>query len=583
MQLELGDYTIEVSKPNYGTQTRNVSLSEEDRTYVEDFALQTPRAEVSPTSFELIVPAGQQRHRTLTLRNTGSMTMNWEIAEAGGGQVSTSSTLGLIKNPAYNPNSPTTEGLYNNPVPGWGPTAPGDVIRSWPVTGFDLPWGVGYSGNVWFSDPLAGGNLCAFISTCHNAEFNVDGTPTGRDWPADWAGAWNADMAYDAGRNAMCQVNVGGDNGIYCWDINTGNVVGSITSGPWTSISQRGLAYRPDDDSFYIGGWNEGIVYHVRGLGHANPGEVIDQCSPSDPNISGLTWNPAFNIIWAATNSPSDTIYELNPANCAVLATLAHPNPGFNGAGIEMDEEGNLWTVSQGQGTAYLIESGVPAFSDVPWLSESPSSGSLDPGQTQEIDVTVDTTGLEPGVYSAIIFVRSNSGRRQTERIPVRLIVPAYRVGVNAGNGPAYLDALGDTWAQDQAFSDTWGYVGRTNTASTSRAIGGTTDDTLYQTARRGGMTYRFTGLAPGVYQLELRFAEIQIKRPGQRIFDVSVNGAPFLIGYDIASRVGTFHADNKSLFIPVTDGEVYVTLSVRRSFGEPIIEGLRVTHRPDR
>ena len=70
----------------------------------------------------------------------------------------------------------------------------------------------------------------------------------------------------DTTNNCMAQVNVGGDNGIYCWDLNTGAVVDSITGAfPWTGISQRGLAYRPDDNSFYIGGWNEGVVYHVRG------------------------------------------------------------------------------------------------------------------------------------------------------------------------------------------------------------------------------------------------------------------------------------------------------------------------------
>ena len=45
-----------------------------------------------------------------------------------------------------------------------------------------------------------------------------------------------------------------------------------------------------------------------------------------------------------------------------------------------MDEEGNLWMIDQSPNNVYLIESGVPAFSDVPWLSVSPSSGTLAPG-----------------------------------------------------------------------------------------------------------------------------------------------------------------------------------------------------------
>lgn len=140
-------------------------------------------------------------------------------------------------------------------------------------------------------------------------------------------------MAYDPDRNLVCQVNVGGDNGIYCWDPATGTVADQITgSFRWTGISQRGLAYRPDDDTFYIGGWNEGTIYHIKGLSHPDKGAIIGTCSPPDPNISGPAWNSAFGVLWAATNSPTDTIYQLNPETCEVLGALPHPHPGYSGA-----------------------------------------------------------------------------------------------------------------------------------------------------------------------------------------------------------------------------------------------------------
>ena len=41
---------------------------------------------------------------------------------------------------------------------------------------------------------------------------------------------------------------------------------------PWAAISQRGLAYDPAADVFYIGGWNEGIVYRVAGPSQPTPG-----------------------------------------------------------------------------------------------------------------------------------------------------------------------------------------------------------------------------------------------------------------------------------------------------------------------
>jgi subtilisin family serine protease len=579
MQLPLDTYTVEASRTNYVTESAEVVLDEEDEVVTQDFTLRTARGEVSPDSFTLVVPQGEQRTRTLELSNTGSADMTWEIREAGGGAAQASLTAGLEKNPDHDPNSRTTEGLYKVETPaGWAPDAPGDVIRSWPPTGLSLAWGVGYTGNVWLSD---------VPTNDRNHEFTVDGAATGRNYSTPWAGAWPGDMALDTSNGCMGQVNVGGDNGIYCWDLDSGAVVYSITgSFPWTSISQRGLAYRPDDDTYYIGGWNQGVLYHVKGNSYPDKGAVISQCNPPDGDISGLAWNPAFGIVWEATNSPTDTVYQLNPDTCAVISTLPHPSPGFHGAGLEMDEAGNLWMIDQSPNTVYLIESGVPAFTDVPWLSEDPTSGTVAPGGTQEIAVTVDTTGLEPGVYRATIFVLTNSGRRPTLNVPVTLIVPAYYQAANAGDGPAYTDALGDTWGPDQAYSaGSWGYVDdRARAASTRRPISGTDDDTLYQTQRIDPLEYRFDGLPSGIYQLDLRFAEISGPgRPNTRLHDVIVEGGIVLPSHDIAAEVGSHAADDHTFFVSVTDGQLNVRLVGRRGYLPPVINAIRAIHRPDR
>jgi subtilisin family serine protease len=580
LQLFVGNYTIEASKTNYETKSAAVSIVE-DQTVTQDFSLKTPRGEVSPTSLEFIVPAGQSRTKTLTLRNTGSLPMSFNIQETGGGQVQATSFAGLKKNPDYNPNARTTQGLYVGGTPGgWSITAPGDVIRSWTTNPLQLAWGVGYTGNVWLSDVDAGG--CG--ATCQNWEYTTLGVQTGRHWPSTWAGAWPGDMSPGPG-GSICQVNVGGDNGIYCWNPDTGAVTGSITgSFPWTQTSQRGLAYRPDDDSYYIGGWNQGVIYHVKGLSAPDKGAVISQCNAPDFNISGLAWNPAFNILWEATNSPTDTIYEVNPDTCGMLATLPHPTPGFNGAGLEMDEAGNLWTVSQNAHNAYLIESGVPAFTDVPWLSENPASGNVAVGGSQQIQVTVNTANLAPGhVYNATLFIQTNSGRVPTLRVPVSLIIPSYYQAANPGGGD-YTSLDGDVWAADKAYAaGSWGYIGQSNTDSTRSAIGGTDDDPLYQNDRRGSIEYRFDGLPNGTYQVELRFAELQNQKAGQRIFDVIAEGDFLYPALDVAGEVGKLYADDKSKFVQVTDGQLNLRFVARQGSKEPIINGIRIRQRPDR
>ncbi len=463
---------------------------------------------------------------------------------------------------------------------GWSITAPGNVIRSWSTSTVPWAWGVGTTDKVWLSNVSCSGSNCA------NYEFDVLGNATGRTWTTPWAGAWPADMAYDSARNAMCQVNVGGDNGIYCWNPDTGSLVGSITgSFPWTYYSQRGLAYRPDDDSFYIGNWNEGVIYHIKGLSHADKGAVIDQCYAPDYAISGLAWNQAAGILWEATNSWSDTIYEVAyaPNNCTVLTSLPHPNPYYNGAGIEMDQLGNLWVLSQNAHMAYLMESGVPNWNDVKWLSEEPVSGTLAPGANQDIQVTFNTAGMLPGVYNANLFITTNGAKTATIRVPVSLIVSRYMQGINAG-GKLYTDVLGDPWAADKQWAaGSWGFVNKSTTASTKSTIKGTTDPKLYQDLRDGVLEYRFDGVPNGVCQIELLFAEIRPTQPGRRMFDVLIEGNTVIHAHDIALDAGSLTADKHTFYVAITDGQVNVRFVPQRSYGTPIINAVRVIQRPDR
>ena len=280
MQVPLGEYMVEAraTNPNYTIESAPIVVGQVDQVITQNFALHSAQAALTPAALEFIIEEGQTltKTQTLSLSNVGSLPLQWALHESGGAKISISSTLGRAKNVSYDPNSRTTQGLYVGGTPsGWTPTATGDILRSWVPAGVGFPWGVGYTANVWLSDPYSGDQ--------RNSEFDVYGQSTGRNWPTSWPRAWNADMAYDAGRGHMCQLAVGGDNGIHCWRPDTGVETASIVGFfPWTGNSQRGLAYRPDDDSFYVGGWNEGVIYHIQGLSGSNPGQVIGQCYPPD-------------------------------------------------------------------------------------------------------------------------------------------------------------------------------------------------------------------------------------------------------------------------------------------------------------
>jgi subtilisin family serine protease len=221
--------------------------------------------------------------------------------------------------------------------------------------------------------------------------------------------------------------------------------------------------------------------------------------------------------------------------------------------------------------------------SDAAWLTASPTSGRLTPTGTQSIAVTLSAAGVQPGVYHGTLMVASNSGRQPSLPVAVKLIVPAYRQGVNTG-GASHTDANGDTWDADKQFAaGSWGYVYKTGADSTTNAISGTDEDALYQNARRGTNEYRFDNVPNGVYEVELRFAEIKPLNGNKRLFDVTIEDQPVLAGYDIAGRVGTYAADDRSFLVTVTDGQLNVKVVSRRGYGEAIINALRITQRPDK
>jgi subtilisin family serine protease len=581
LQVPVGNYTIVASKLNHGTEASTASVFE-DTTVTADFALRTARVIIEPPSLQLTVPQSQVRTRLITLQNAGTLPFEYSFREAGGALQRRSPGAGIARNapaPIQRAASDTRElfGLGPRQRGGWIAELPGDVLRAFAPLGLASAWGVGYTGKLWLSD----------FTALSNHEFTALGGPTGREWTAPWAGLAVGDMSYDAGRGLFCQVAIeGGGNGIHCWSPDSGEVIDSITGTfPWAEISQRGLAYRPDDDSFYIGGWNQGVIYHVQGLSGESPGQVIGSCTPSDRNISGLAWNDSVKVLWMATNSDTDTVYELNPDDCTVLATLAHPAPGFNGAGLELDESGNLWMVSQVPNQVFLVDSGVPAFSDVKWLSQSPTNGTVAPGETATIEVTLDTTGLEPGAHLASLFVQSNAGVGASQRIPISLLVPAYQQAVDSGSRASHLDTAGDIWASDQPFaSGSWGYLQEgAGPVTTTQSIAGTADPVLYQSQRVDPHAYAFDDVPNGIYEVNLRFAEFTALSFGERLFDVIIENTVVLHAHDIRYEAGASAADDHTFFVEVTDARLDIRLAPRTGFANPVINALRVTHRTGR
>jgi hypothetical protein len=128
-----------------------------------------------------------------------------------------------------------------------------------------------------------------------------------------------------------------------------------------------------------------------------------------------------------------------------------------------------------------------------------------------------------------------------------------------------------------------WGYVDASQSRSTQRAIAGTDDDPLYQDLREDVLEYRFDEVPLGVYEVDLRFAEIRQQQPNRRLFHILLEGNIELFAHDIALEVGSFVADQHTFFVTVTDGQLNVRFFPWERSDRPIVNAIRVTHRPDR
>jgi hypothetical protein len=174
---------------------------------------------------------------------------------------------------------------------------------------------------------------------------------------------------------------------------------------------------------------------------------------------------------------------------------------------------------------------------------------------------TLVTSGTTAGLYTApssittgqTVYVTATSVADPTQAASatVSLVPPFSPIFVHSG-GAAYTDTLGQVWGADA------GFIGG-NTASTTSNIANTPDPKLYQTERWGDFSYQFA-VPNGSYNVVLKFAETYWTKTGQRIFNVSINGAPVLTNLDITAAAGAvLTAIDKTFPVTVTNNRITI------------------------
>ncbi len=153
-------------------------------------------------------------------------------------------------------------------------------------------------------------------------------------------------------------------------------------------------------------------------------------------------------------------------------------------------------------------------------------------------------------------------------------------IRVNAGSTTAYTDSQGRVWAADSGYTGGWTEM----LHPPQYAISGTSSPGLYD-ARRfefSGNTFSYAFAVPnGNYRVTLKFAEKDLFWPGQRMFNVSINGTQVLTNFDIAATAGHSVALDRTFAVNVTGGQIQASFqSVNGS--RPMVSGIEIVSASD-
>ena len=424
---ESGAQSLEAAYPAHDPQTKNKTVIPNSAVRV-DFSLTAGLLDASPSPLSLVVAPGGAQDLTLTMRNTGTGDGSFVLRELDvppppqapnrpAVRFDAAARRAALKRIPFNRmNDASTRGL---PPPAGGPVnvpvaaGAGNVVASFP-TGLAAGWGLTYdtgADRLWISNPDA-----AFFGHPGDGfeyQYLPDGTQTGDTIDIhDTGGLWQAEGTYNGRTGMMWGVNVGGDMCLFEMDPVAKAVTGKKICGPWPS-SQRAVAYDYATDTYYVGGTNEATVYHVDGSGNLIDSAYIGL------GISGLAYNPTTRHLFVASEfaGPFD-IWVVDPANAyAILSGFLVTNSGVHelpdgGASLEADCGGHLWINDPTAQIVYEFESGETGWcaNDIPWLSESPTSGTVPSGGgTLPVAVSFDSAGLLPGLRQGSLLFQTDT------------------------------------------------------------------------------------------------------------------------------------------------------------------------------
>ena len=183
-----------------------------------------------------------------------------------------------------------------------------------------------------------------------------------------------------------------------------------------------GLAYDEERDLFFVmaAAPHSGPKRWYRtltGVDHPDPGREVASCRDKMSSL-GLAWDPATRSLW--TNG-AGSLRQIDPMTCTAISNIA---PKYTSAGrlfrvSDVDADGDVLSVFAYTDMVSDFVATDPRPTPVPWLSLSPSEGTIDPRRSQRIGIDVDESQLPEGVEQFWVVLRGNGGPTTRVVVPV--------------------------------------------------------------------------------------------------------------------------------------------------------------------
>ena len=461
-----GNHPFTATRAPYQPLTKTVNVLN-NGTRQADFALKSGRLTVSPTELTAFVPFNQSRSTTLTVRNTGSAPAQVDLAERAGGftllgkqgaqlimqQIPGGASKGMTGTP--------TLGGFSGPSPQVDPAW--SAIANYPSTVMDNSATAG-QGKVYVLGAATGTpnfNKANVYDPSTNAWAALPDMPVGRAKPGVAFvndklyvfGGWdpagtpiNTVHVFDPASNSWSlgggtnpaptsAPGVGVANGkIYLVGgcTNSGCATGNATViyDPASGSFSLGATYPHNAAWMSCGGIN-GKIYCAGG---------VDANGFADGNVydpAANAWTPIANMpldLWGSAASSASGLLTVTGGVTQNFSVITNRSVAYDPATDTWSDLPNSQFAryrAAGACGIYKIGGSSGGFtptvnseklggldqcdetSDVPWLSETPASFVLNPGQSKAVTVkftaTPATGVIQPGQYTAQLIVRSDT------------------------------------------------------------------------------------------------------------------------------------------------------------------------------